>query len=174
MLDAIALIKADHRRVEELFDKFTRARGADRKQALVKQICTELSVHSLIEEEIFYPACDGVVEDDTVHEAYVEHDGAKVIIAELLAGSPDNEFYDAKVKVLSELIKHHVREEERRAEGLLAQAKKAGLDLDDLGKRLQARKRELLGEIKSSGLPVPETRSFTGHELRQGEPIAAA
>jgi hypothetical protein len=127
----------------------------------------------MIEEEIFYPACTGKIEDDTVHEAYVEHDGAKVIIAELQKASPDNEFYDAKVKVLSELIKHHVHEEELRSEGMFAQAREAGLDMDALGERLTERKQELMTEFKSGKLPSPETRSFTGHELRQGEPIAA-
>src|SRR5262245_41981193 len=117
-LDAIALLKADHRKVEELFEKFEKTKGAKAKTALVEEICTELMVHTMIEEEIFYPACTGKIEDHTVLEAYVEHDGAKVIIAELIEAEPGNEFYDAKVKVLSELIKHHVHEEELRAEGM--------------------------------------------------------
>lgn len=96
--EAIALLKADHRKVEELFEKFESASGAARKQALAKEICTELCVHATIEEEIFYPACKGKIEEDTLDEAYVEHDGAKVMIAELLAGSPDDDFYDAKMK----------------------------------------------------------------------------
>ena len=121
--DAIALLKADHRKVEDLFEKFEKARS-DRKQALVQEICTELCIHATIEEEIFYPACKGEIEDDDLlEEAYVEHDGAKVLIAELLDSEPDDEFYDAKVKVLSEMIKHHVKEEEKRSEGLFAQAK---------------------------------------------------
>ena len=99
-LDAIALLKADHRKVEDLFEKFESTKGADRKKALALEICTELCVHATIEEEIFYPACQGEIEDDDmVGEAYVEHDGAKVMIAELLASGPDNEFYDAKMKV---------------------------------------------------------------------------
>ncbi len=126
--DAIALLKADHRKVEDLFEKFEKARS-DRKQALVQEICTELCIHAMIEEEIFYPACKGKIEDDDMlEESYVEHDGAKVLIAELLDSEPDAEFYDAKVTVLSEMIKHHVKEEEKRAEGLFAQAKEAGLD----------------------------------------------
>jgi len=128
--DAVALLKADHRKVEELFEKFESAKGSSAKQKLVQQICTELTVHTMIEEEIFYPACAGQIEDtDLVQEAYVEHDGAKVLIAELTASEPDDEFYDAKVTVLSEMIKHHVKEEEKRAEGLFAEAKDAGLDL---------------------------------------------
>jgi hypothetical protein len=172
-LDAIALLKADHRKVEDLFEKFEKAKGSSAKQSLVEQICTELVVHTTIEEEIFYPACTGKIEDNTVHEAYVEHDGAKVIIAELLKASPENEFYDAKVKVLSELIKHHVHEEEQRSEGMFAQAREAGLDMDNLGGRLAARKQELVSKFKTGHLPAPETRSFTGHDLRQGGPIAA-
>jgi hypothetical protein len=169
--DAVALLKADHRKVEDLFEKFQKARDTQRKQALVKEICTELCIHTIIEEEIFYPACTGQVEDDTVNEAYVEHDGAKVLVAELLASTPDNEFYEAKVTVLSEDIKHHVKEEEKRAEGMLAQAKEAGLDLEGLGERLQARKQELLEQIESEGLPPIQTRSFTGHKLKQSQPV---
>jgi hypothetical protein len=173
-VDAIALLKADHRKVENLFAQFEAARKPDKKQALARQICTELTVHTIIEEEIFYPACKGAVEEDMLDEAYVEHDGAKVLIAEIEASSPDQAFYDAKVSVLSEEIKHHVKEEERRSEGLFAQARAAGLDADALGARLAARKSELLAQIKASGLPSPQTRSFTGHKLTQGSPIAAA
>jgi hypothetical protein len=169
--DAIALLKADHRKVEDLFEKFESAKGESSKQKLALQICTELSIHARIEEEIFYPACKGAIKDeDLVPEAYVEHDGAKVLIAEILGGEPSNEFYDAKVKVLSEMIKHHVKEEEKRAEGLFAEAKTAGLDMEALGQQLLARKQELMAEYKAE-LPAPETRSFTGHELVQGEPI---
>jgi hypothetical protein len=174
-MDAVALLKADHRKVEELFEKFESAKSASVKQKLVQQICTELTVHTIIEEEIFYPACSGEVEDeDLVQEAYVEHDGAKVLIAELTASEPDDEFYDAKVMVLSEMIKHHVKEEEKRSEGLFAEAKAAGLDMDDLGERMATRKEELLAEIKQNGLPTPETRSFRGHDLQQGAPIGQA
>ncbi|MDQ7247591.1 hemerythrin domain-containing protein [Dongia sedimenti] len=172
-MDAVALLKADHRKVEDLFEKFESAKGPSAKQKLVEQICTELTVHATIEEEIFYPACTGAIEDEElVQEAYVEHDGAKVLIAELTGGEPDDEFYDAKVKVLSEMIKHHVKEEEKRAEGLFAEAKEAGLDMDALGEQMAARKQELLAEIKKSGLPTPQTRSFSGHELEQGSPVA--
>ena len=158
--DAIALLKADHRKVEDLFAKFKAAKGAEKKQRLVTEICTELTVHTIIEEEIFYPACKGEVEEDMIEEAYVEHDGAKVLIAELEAGSPSEEFYDAKVTVLSEQIEHHVAEEEKRSEGLFAQARAAGLDMDDLGARMQARKQELLAQFKTEGVPPPEMRTF--------------
>ncbi len=169
--DAIALLKADHRKVEGLFEKFEAAKGKSEKEALAKQICTELTVHTIIEEEIFYPACKGKTEEALLDEAYVEHDGAKVLIAQIEAGGPDEEFYDAKVKVLSEEIEHHVGEEEKPAEGLFAQARKAGLDMDALGQQMAARKQELLAQIKSDGLPPPETRTFEGGEIEQGEPV---
>ena len=169
--DAIALLKADHRKVEGLFEKFEAAKGKSQKEQLAKQICTELTVHTIIEEEIFYPACKGKTEEALLAESYVEHDGAKVLIAQIEAGGPDEEFYDAKVKVLSEEIEHHVKEEEKPAEGLFAQARKAGLDMDALGAAMAARKQELMAEIKSAGLPSPETRTFTGSDLEQGQPV---
>jgi hemerythrin superfamily protein len=169
--DAIALLKADHRTVEDLFDQFESAKGAERKRRLAKQICTELTVHSILEEEIFYPACKGKIEDALLREGYVEHDGAKVLMAEIEAGKPDEEFYDAKVKVLSEQIEHHVEEEEKRSEGIFSQARAAGLDMDDLGDRLRARKKELTAAFKADGLPAPETRTFTGHDLEKGAPV---
>jgi hypothetical protein len=108
---------------------------------LAEQICMELTVHTKIEEDIFYPACEGKVEEDLLKEAYVEHDGAKVLIAEIEAGGPDDEFYDAKVKVLSEMIEHHVKEEEQRVEGMFSQARKAGLDMDAWASRWPPRRR---------------------------------
>jgi hypothetical protein len=172
-MDAIALLKADHRKVEDLFEKFESAKSADRKKALALEICTELSVHATIEEEIFYPACKGKVEEDLMSESYVEHDGAKVMIAELLASSPDDEFYDAKMTVLSEEIKHHVKEEEKPGEGMFAQARDGELDMEALADRMKARKEQLLAKIKAEGLPPPTTRSFTGHKLQQGHTIEA-
>jgi hemerythrin superfamily protein len=154
--DAVALLKQDHRTVEELFEKFERASGEGAKQKLAEQICLDLSVHAQIEEEIFYPACEGKVDEDLLKESYVEHDGAKVLIAEIMKGGPDDEFYDAKVKVLQEEIEHHVQEEERRMEGLFAQARKAGLDMDALGDQLAARKQELTEQFKTSGIPEPK------------------
>jgi Hemerythrin HHE cation binding domain len=172
--DAIALLKADHRKVEQLFDKFEKARDLARKQALAQEICAELTIHATIEEEIFYPACQETVEVDLAHEAYVEHDGAKVLIAEIAQGSPEDEFYDAKVMVLSEMIKHHVKEEEKPGDGFFAQARKGGVDIEGLAEALQARKEQLMKAIKQGGLPPPETRSFTGHKLKQGRVVEAA
>jgi hypothetical protein len=154
--DAIALLKADHREAEELFEKFEKASGDGRKQSLAQEVCLALSVHAMIEEEIFYPACEGKVEEDLLKESYVEHDGAKLLIAEIISGEPSDEFYDSKVKVLSEEIEHHVQEEEKRMEGLFAQAKKAGLDMDALGEQLAARKAELTEQFKTNGIPMPK------------------
>ncbi len=159
--DAIALLKADHREVEALFEKFEKASGDGRKRDIAQRICLELTVHAQIEEEIFYPACEGKIEEDLLKEAYVEHDGAKVLIAEIEAGGPDDDFYDAKVKVLSEQIEHHVEEEEKRMEGMFSQARKAGLDMDELGERMRVRKEELTAKYKASGLPKPETSTLT-------------
>ena len=158
--DAIALLKADHRKVEELFEQYESARS--RKADIAKKICMELTIHTMIEEEIFYPACrEAGVESDMMDEANVEHDGAKTLIAELEAGAPGDEFYDAKVKVLSEMIEHHVGEEEQRSEGIFAQAKKGGVDMDAIGAELAARKEALVASYKAGGTPKPETTTFT-------------
>ena len=154
--DAVALLKADHREVEDLFSKYEKAGGDGRKERLAKEICRDLTIHAQIEEEIFYPACEGKVDEDLLKEAYVEHDGAKILIAQIEAGGPDDEFYDAKVTVLQEQIEHHVEEEEKRLEGLFSQARKAGLDMDALGQQLAARKKELLAKADAGALPKPE------------------
>src|SRR5690349_326002 len=159
-MDAIALLKKDHRTVEDLFADFEKASGDGRKQSIAEEICLDLSVHAQIEEEIFYPACEGKVDEELLKESYVEHDGAKVLIAEIMAGGPDDEFYDAKVKVLSEEIEHHVEEEEKRMEGLFAQARKAGLDMDALGQELAARKQQLTEQFKASGIPTPQLKTM--------------
>lgn len=161
-MDAIALLKADHRTVEDLFAQFEKASGEGRKQKLAEQICLELSVHTRIEEEIFYPACDGKVEEDLLKESYVEHDAAKLLVAEIIAGGPDDDFYDSKVKVLQEEIEHHVEEEEKRVEGLFAQARKAEVDMDALGEELSARKKQLTEEYKASGIPAPKLKTMEG------------
>lgn len=158
--DAIALLKADHREVEELFEKFENAKGDGAKEKIALKICMELTVHAQIEEEIFYPACEGKVEEADLKEAYVEHDGAKVLIAEIEAGGPGDGYYDAKVKVLGEQIEHHIEEEEARMEGIFSQARHAGLDMDALGDQLRARKEELLANYKAGGLARPEPTTF--------------
>jgi hypothetical protein len=168
--DAIALLKADHRKVEDLFEKYETARS--KKADIARQICMELTIHTIIEEEIFYPACRAAgVESDKMDEANVEHDGAKVLIAELEQGSPDDEFYDAKVKVLSEEIKHHVKEEEGRG-GIFAGAREKDLDLAALGDQLAARKKELMTQFKEDGLPPPVTITMKAPPLKQEQSAA--
>ena len=164
-IDAIAMLKADHRTVDALFKSYEKAKG--RKAEIAQQICMELLIHMTIEEEIFYPGVKSAVEDDDLDEAYVEHDGAKVLMAEIEAGSPKDPFYDAKVKVLSEDIKHHVKEEEQPG-GVFAQAKKAGVDMKALGAKMQARKDELKAQMKGKALPAPMTRTMTGAKVEQG------
>ncbi|NOT39997.1 MAG: hemerythrin domain-containing protein [Alphaproteobacteria bacterium] len=171
--NAIVLLEADHLAVAELFEEYEDARGKQQKSKVARQICLELSVHTMIEEELLYPVCrGGAVEEDLLDEAYVEHDGAKMLIAELLAGTPDDEFYDAKVKVLSEMIKHHVKEEEQPG-GLFAQVKKADIDLDALGARMAERKQVLKKEFLESGIPAPTTRSLSGAAVEHGVPLEA-
>ena len=164
-VDAIALLKADHRKVEGLFAKFQKARGIERKEALAAEICLELTVHTKIEEDIFYPACRGEIDGDLWHEAYVEHDSAKVLVREIEKGDPHDEFYDARMKVLSEMIKHHVKEEEKKQGNMFAQAKKAGVDTKALGAQMAMEKKRLVAEYKQSGLPKPPTTTFHGTQL---------
>jgi Hemerythrin HHE cation binding domain len=151
--DAIALLKADHRKVENLFATFENARGQERKRKLAEEICNELKIHTLIEEEIFYPALKGKIEDELLEEAYVEHDGAKMLINDIMAGSPDEEFYDAKVKVLSEQIEHHVKEEEQPSKGMFSQARDTDADLVALRDAMLVRKEELMAQVEAGGLP---------------------
>jgi len=163
--DGLQLLTADHRKVEDLFERFEAASGTAAKEKLVRQICTELKVHSRIEEEIYYPAIRGKVEDADLDEAYVEHDAAKLLINELEAAAPDERFYDAKVKVLSELIEHHVKEEEKERDNLFQQTRAADIDLEALGARLAARKQELLAEAESEGLPPAEPATLQHEEV---------
>ena len=166
-MDAIALLKADHRKVEELFEKYEKSRG--KKAEIARQICMELTIHTAIEEQIFYPACLEAVEHDMLDEAQVEHDGAKVLIAELEAGKPDDHYFDAKVKVLSEEIKHHVKEEEKRG-GIFSQVRDSDLDLKMLGEQMAQMKKQLMEQYKASGLPTPRTRSMKGIQLEHDQP----
>jgi hypothetical protein len=157
ILDAIALLKADHRKVEGLFAQFEKAKDAGRKRDLSNQICLELRVHAQIEEDIFYPACsEEGVDEDLMNEAYVEHDSAKVLIGEIEKTSPDDQYFDAKVKVLSEQIKHHVKEEEKKQGNMFAKARKAGVDVKALGERMAAEKQQLLAKMKGAR-PTPPT-----------------
>ncbi len=144
--DAIALLKADHKAVSGLFADYETARSATNKKAIVAQICTALSVHTQIEEEIFYPDVKAAMKDKLlVPEATVEHAGVKDLLAQLEGVEPDGEMYDAKVKVLSEYVKHHVKEEQNE---MFPKVRESSVDLDELGARMAARKSELLAARK--------------------------
>ncbi|QCB55728.1 hemerythrin domain-containing protein [Sphingopyxis sp. PAMC25046] len=151
--DATHILAADHRAVEALFEEFEKASSKSRKAEIAERICTELKIHAQIEEEVFYPALKGKVEEDLLKEAWVEHDGAKVLINDILASGPDDEFFEAKVTVLSEEIKHHVKEEEKQQGNMFQQARAAEIDLDALGERMLERKRELQAQAEDEGLP---------------------
>ena len=156
--DALTLLKEDHRAVEKLFKEFENAKGDGRKEKLARQICFELTVHTTIEEEIFYPACKGKIDEDKLKEAYVEHDAAKLLIAEIEAGSgKTDDFFDAKVQVHGEQIDHHVKEEE---DELFPEVRKADIDTKALGEQLAARKRELMKDYKADGVPEPELKTM--------------
>ena len=141
--DAISLLKEDHDAVEKLFKQFESAKGEGRKEKLARQICMELTIHTKIEEEIFYPACDGKIEEDLLKEAYVEHDSAKLLMAEIEAGNgQSDDFFDAKVQVLSEQVEHHVEEEEKE---LFPKVRKAHStqELEDLGALMEQTAEEM-------------------------------
>ncbi len=147
--DAIALLTADHREVSEMFEQFEQLgdRATTSKEKLKDKICKALIAHTTIEEEIFYPAVRAAkVEEgeDMVDEAIVEHAAAKDLIKQLQEMQPDDDLYDAKVKVLSEQIEHHVKEEEKE---MFPKAKKAGLDLLALGQEMALRKQELMSTL---------------------------
>lgn len=148
--DAVALLRADHKAVTALFEKILKMRGdTPAKKALQEKICNELTVHTEIEEEIFYPAARAAIkDDDMLDEAQVEHNGAKQLIADLRGLQPGEDMYDAKVKVLSEYIKHHVKEEQNE---MFPKVKKTKLDLKALGAQMLARKQELMGNIERMG-----------------------
>jgi hemerythrin superfamily protein len=141
--DAVAMLKADHKKVSELFAEFESARSPARKKDLVTQICGELTVHTELEEEIFYPAVKAALKDkELVPEAVVEHASIKELIAQVQDAEPDGEEYDAKIKVMSEYVKHHVKEEQTE---MFPKAQESKLDLVALRDEMMARKEELLG-----------------------------
>lgn len=142
-VDAITLLTEDHENVKAMFEQYEGLgdRAHASKKKLATQICTELTKHATAEEEIFYPAVRAATKDeDMIDEATVEHASAKDLIAQILEMEPTEDLFDAKVKVLSELIEHHVKEEE---DEMFVKAKKAGLDLEMLGKQIAERKAEI-------------------------------
>lgn len=142
--DATTLLRADHREVSDLFDQYEKTRAQSKKKTLVAEICTALSIHAQVEEEIFYPAVKAAMKDhELVPEATVEHATLKELIAQVENVEPDGEMFDAKIKVLSEYVKHHVKEEQ---DEMFPKARKTKLDMTELGAQIAARKEELLAE----------------------------
>lgn len=140
--DATALLRADHKLVSELFAGYEKATSKSRKKELVAQICAELSLHAQVEEEIFYPAVKAALKDrELVPEATVEHATLKDLIDQVEGIDPDGEMFEARIKVLSEYVKHHVAEEQNE---LFPKARSSDLDMRELGERIAARKEELL------------------------------
>jgi len=166
--DAIALLKADHRQVEQWFGEFESARSDDRKRELAEQICEALRTHTTIEEEIFYPAfLEATDETDIHHEAEIEHAGAKHLIEEIESAGPEDDHFDARVTVLREMIRHHVKEEEQRG-GMFSKAQSSSMDLRALGEELKQRKLELMGESGADldEMPGQARARRGGRELR--------
>lgn len=160
-VDAVRLLKADHREVSALFRQFKASKEAEEKGRLVRQICTALIVHITVEEELLYPACrEGKVDNAMLEEAQVEHDGAKLLIAGLMHHEPDSLFYEARIAVLKKHIRRHMREEERVFTGLFAWAKASGIDMNLLGRRILERREELLSQARSRGLDALVPRSL--------------
>lgn len=159
--DALSLLSADHRKVESLFEQYRSAATLSLKSDLAHKVCSELTVHTMLEEEIFYPACRAAgVEDAALDEAQVEHDAVKILVKELMTHRPRDEFYDAKVTVLSEYVKHHVEEEEKSGQGLFAKAGQANVDMGALGRRIRRRKAQLIAEIGKPGFRPSAVRSL--------------
>jgi len=146
--DAVALLIADHKEVAAMFEKYEGLsdRAFAAKKKLAEEICTALTEHVTAEEEIFYPAFREAAarSDDLVDEAVVEHASAKDLIAQIQGMSPEEEMYDAKVKVLGEMIEHHVKEEE---EEMFPKAKKTKMDMESLGQEIAVRKEQLHAEL---------------------------
>jgi hemerythrin superfamily protein len=159
--DAVALLTADHRAVEQLFEQYQGTSDQTQKSELAHKICVELTVHSMLEEELFYPACrEKGVEHDALDEAQVEHDGVKVLVSDLVTNSVSAPFYDAKVKVLGDYVKHHVAEEERAGDGIFAKASAAGVDMSALGQQISQRKPQVKAQVESPDFTPPPVRSL--------------
>ena len=166
--DAIELLKADHREVEKLFSQFEENKGRRHRKKLIGKIAAALTAHTMIEEDIFYPACRAKgVEHDDLDEAQVEHDTVKLLVADLIKSDQGHDYYDAKVTVLREYVKHHVGEEENPSDGIFARAKSAGLDMAELGRKLQKRKDELMSDEQSLIARPPQIRSLNLSQLNQ-------
>lgn len=165
--DAIALLKQDHRTVEALFEEFEDADESEQSE-LATRICHMLTVHTQIEEELLYPQSKeafGEEDDEMVYEAEIEHGSAKELIAKIEALTPEDPHFKPLVKVLSEYIKHHVKEEEKQ---LFPSLKETELDLKELGGQLAQRKLELMEEmgIEAEAPPAQQRKRSSGSRSR--------
>jgi hemerythrin-like domain-containing protein len=146
---AIEMLKEDHAKVKKAFKEFESMDRSDTEtcRQLVQTVCEDLKVHTTLEEEIFYPAVREAIEDeDIMNEASVEHETAKMLIEQLENMEPDDPNYHATFTVLGEYVMHHVKEEEGE---MFPEAKKAGVDMEALGQRMQERKSELLSQAEN-------------------------
>jgi iron-sulfur cluster repair protein YtfE (RIC family) len=142
--EATALLRADHKLVSSLFAEYEKTRSSTKKKHLVERICTELTIHAQVEEEIFYPAVKLALKDEElVPEALVEHATLKALISQVENVEPEGEMFEATIKVLSEYVKHHVKEEQNE---IFPKVRASNLDLHDLGEQLAQRKSELLSK----------------------------
>jgi hemerythrin-like domain-containing protein len=164
--DAIQVLEEDHVKVEKAFERFEKLEDddADEKQQIVSTVCSDLKVHTVIEEEILYPRLREALSDDDeiadlMDEAEVEHTSAKEMIQQLEGMSPGDDLYDAKFTVLCEYVKHHVKEERNE---IFPKAKKSDLDLDAMGEELEARKRELAAQLEEEDSDAATSRASTG------------
>jgi iron-sulfur cluster repair protein YtfE (RIC family) len=169
--DALALLKADHDKVKSLFREFETLKGNDdedeRKSELVDEICYELTLHTMLEEEIFYPVLRSALDaDEMMDEADVEHAGARELISQLEVMYPGDDHFDATVTVLGEEVEHHMEKEEGE---MFAAARDAGIDLEDLGEQLAARKEELEEDLSS---PATSIDAMEPHEGARRQPRA--
>jgi hemerythrin superfamily protein len=159
-LDAIAILKEDHAKVKKMFDQFEKSDDDGEKQELARVICAELTVHTMLEEEIFYPAARTALSDEEIlDEADVEHASAKELIAQIEDGSPADDKWSAKVKVLGEYVQHHIAEEHKE---IFPKVRKAKLDLKELGKEIKARKDELMTSMLPNAERASEEETRTG------------
>ncbi len=169
--DALGLLKADHDKVKALFREFEALKGKEghdrRKNELVDEICYELTLHAMLEEEIFYPVLRSAIDDDDlIDEADIEHAGARELIGQLEIMAPGDDHYDATVTVLGEEVEHHIEKEEGE---LFEAARAAGVDLDDLGEQLAARREELEEDLSS---PPSHIDGMEPHEGARRQPRA--
>lgn len=157
--DAIALLTDDHRRILALFADYGEARGSLRKRQVVVAICTELTVHAIVEEELLYPACRSLLGDAVYEEVETDREAAVAMVADMLGTGPDSDHYDSMVRAMRDHLDHHIHAEEDPG-GLFDRLRRSGMDLVHLGRRMRARRRGLLNDLEQVGFVASEGRTF--------------